>query len=231
MTTLTLVRHGQASFGGANYDHLSELGHRQSRILGEHWRKLGIGFDACYSGELMRQRDTAMRLLEGLGQPPEFVIDPAFDEYDFISIMRAYMPVVAREAGELQIDAARVYTEPKLFQAVFERCIDCWFAGREHEHDPFETWGAFCERVIAGLRKVATQDREHVVVVTSGGVIAVALREALGLADNVAFQLNWRINNASVHSFALGRRGFSLLGYNNVAHLELAGESELLTFR
>ena len=35
MGTLYLVRHGQASFGSANYDQLSALGQRQCRRLGE----------------------------------------------------------------------------------------------------------------------------------------------------------------------------------------------------
>ena len=121
MTLLTLVRHGQASFGGANYDELSDLGHRQSRILGEHWHRLGKRFDALYSGELRRQRDTAAGMLAGLQLPAGHEHDRAFDEYDFISILRAYMPVVAREAQDLQVEAAKVFKDPRLFQAVFER--------------------------------------------------------------------------------------------------------------
>jgi len=39
MGTLYLVRHGQASFGAADYDNLSELGHKQSARLGEYWRE------------------------------------------------------------------------------------------------------------------------------------------------------------------------------------------------
>ncbi len=31
MSELYLVRHAQASFGAANYDQLSDLGHQQSR--------------------------------------------------------------------------------------------------------------------------------------------------------------------------------------------------------
>lgn len=231
MTILTLVRHGQASFGGADYDQLSELGHRQSRILGEHWRTLGVSFDALYSGELKRQRETAAGMLAGMQREPEHARDRAFDEYDFISILRAYMPVVASEARELQIDAAKVFKDPRLFQAVFERCIDCWFAGREHAHTPFESWKEFSGRVIDGIARLATADRAHVVGVTSGGVIAVALREALKLSDSMAFQLNWRIANASVHRFKMGKRGLSLLGYNNVAHLELARDASLITYR
>ena len=38
MPTLTLVRHGQASFGADDYDHLSDLGRRQGVRLGRRAR-------------------------------------------------------------------------------------------------------------------------------------------------------------------------------------------------
>src|SRR6202012_6107391 len=59
VTTLVLVRHGQASFGARNYDELSATGERQGTVLGEHWRRCGRGFDAAWSGEMVRQKVTA----------------------------------------------------------------------------------------------------------------------------------------------------------------------------
>ena len=47
MGTLYLVRHGQASFGAADYDQLSELGRRQSVRLGEYFANKGLTFDAA----------------------------------------------------------------------------------------------------------------------------------------------------------------------------------------
>ena len=34
MTTIYLIRHGQASFGAANYDQLSNKGEQQATLLG-----------------------------------------------------------------------------------------------------------------------------------------------------------------------------------------------------
>ena len=34
MTTIYLIRHGQASFGQQNYDQLSNKGERQAQLLG-----------------------------------------------------------------------------------------------------------------------------------------------------------------------------------------------------
>jgi broad specificity phosphatase PhoE len=59
MSSLFLVRHGQASFLERNYDKLSAKGEEQSRMLGEYWAKLKIGFDRAYSGPKVRQRETA----------------------------------------------------------------------------------------------------------------------------------------------------------------------------
>ena len=36
MGNLTLIRHGQASFGEKDYDNLSDLGRKQGHLLGEY---------------------------------------------------------------------------------------------------------------------------------------------------------------------------------------------------
>lgn len=231
MTTIHLVRHGQASFGGANYDQLSDLGRRQSLLLGEHWRRCGLAFAASFCGEMLRQRDTALGVHRGLGVEPALQVDAAFNEYDFLSVLRAYLPVVARAHPQMALDSRQLFAEPRAFQEAFEKCIALWVRDHAHDAKGLETWSGFCARAVAGIRASAPAGRDSVLIVTSGGVIAAALREALALADDMAFTLNWRIHNASVHRFRLGKRGLSLLGFNDVAHLELAGEPGLLTFR
>ena len=232
MTILVLVRHGQASFGARNYDELSALGARQSTVLGQHWARLAQTFDAAYSGDMSRQRATATHALAAAGLNALRVEErPAFNEYDFESIMRAYFPVVAREHPELAHSPQQLMTDRKLFQAVYEKAIAYWLREHPHEHHPFESWLAFCARAVTGLKDIATRERKAVAVFTSGGVIAAALREALGVDDLNTFRLNWRIYNASVHVLRMGRDGFSLMGFNNVSHLEMAGDPALLTFR
>lgn len=228
LTHIVLVRHGQASFGAANYDQLSETGKRQPEVLAAHWGQAGQRpvFDAVYAGSMQRQQHTARLTL------PQAALktDAAFNEYDFEGILRNYFPLVAREHPELKMERRELFGNPKAFQRVFEIGIGYWLAGRAPDQ-PVESWKDFCARVEAGLKRVAAESAERVVVFTSGGVIAVALRHALGLTDEMAMRLNWRIYNASVHSFKMGRSGLSLLGYNNVTHLELANDPTLLTFR
>ena len=40
MTTIYLVRHGQASFGAASYDKLSATGEQQATVLGQYFQKI-----------------------------------------------------------------------------------------------------------------------------------------------------------------------------------------------
>ena len=57
---LYLVRHGQASFGAADYDKLSALGERQSALLGAWCTHLCFGAEDPDPGPLMA---TAQALL------------------------------------------------------------------------------------------------------------------------------------------------------------------------
>ena len=45
MSSLALVRHGQASLFADDYDILSPLGEAQARHLGDHWARRGEVFD------------------------------------------------------------------------------------------------------------------------------------------------------------------------------------------
>jgi broad specificity phosphatase PhoE len=47
MASIYLIRHGQASFGSANYDQLSTLGQRQADVTGEFLSAIGLKIDAA----------------------------------------------------------------------------------------------------------------------------------------------------------------------------------------
>src|SRR5438874_10263663 len=77
---LYLIRHGQAG-SRDNYDQLSEIGRKQSVLLGEYFRSAGIRFQAAYSGGMQRQRTTAELVLAGLESPPPLQVDPRWNEF------------------------------------------------------------------------------------------------------------------------------------------------------
>src|SRR5438309_11041787 len=130
MSSLFLVRHGQASFLERNYDKLSAKGEQQSRMLGEYWAGLKLGFDCVYSGPRVRQQETA-RLVgaayTGAGLPwPEPVVLPDFDEFQADAVMERSLPeLVESDAAIRRMHQAfkDSQTRPekfKTFQQIFE---------------------------------------------------------------------------------------------------------------
>jgi len=78
---IVLLRHGQASFGSADYDQLSDLGREQAAVAGRELALRGLRSPVLVSGALSRQRETAM--IAGAEFGTELtVIDSRFDEFD-----------------------------------------------------------------------------------------------------------------------------------------------------
>lgn len=232
MSVLHLVRHGQASFGQDNYDRLSDLGFRQARLTGQHLRDLGLKLDAAYCGGLSRQRDTAQAALGCLESPPPLTSLPEFDEYDSGPIIRALLPVLRREAPELDRVSQAMFRDRKSFQLIYEAAMLRWISGRHDDLVP-ETWSAFLARIHRALARVRAENGRGraVAVFTSGGPIAAVLRLALGLDDQRALRLTWVIKNASLSSFLFDDQRLTLSLFNSTAHLELTGEPGLVTYR
>src|ERR1041385_4494176 len=151
MTTITLVRHGQASFGKHNYDVLSEIGERQSRILGGHLATLEFSFDAAYCGAMSRQRRTGGEVLRALQRDPASLREhPCFKQYDADTVIRAYPPLIAKEHPEFSIARRELFTDRKRFQQFFELIIAAWITQKPHAESGLETFDHFCGRCIAG---------------------------------------------------------------------------------
>lgn len=229
MTTVVLVRHGQASFGTSNYDRLSPLGERQAVILGEHWQRSGFVADRALSGSLQRQRRTAEEALGLLGSSaPALATDPAFNEFNHTQLVQAYLPLVIADDPTLSESSPALLRDPALFRPLFGRIVSAWAEGRATTMPIDESWADFCARCVAGVKRAA-EGAERVVVFTSGGVITAALREALGLDNATVLRLNWRICNASVHEFQLHDKGLNLVGFNDVSHLRLSCDDSIIT--
>ncbi|HYH94940.1 histidine phosphatase family protein [Hyalangium sp.] len=231
MTRLYLVRHGQASFGAGPYDRLSPLGERQSLLLGQHLQRIGLRADAWLSGTLDRQRSTLAGMLQGLEAPPSTEALASFNEYDHEAILSAYLPRVMKEMGFAPDQLNVLFTDNRQFQAAFVRVMRHWMDGAPHERAPFETWEAFQARLGESLEQLTRSHHERIVVVTSGGPIALAVQVALGLTPEKTFALNWAIYNASLTELRARRGTLMLSSFNTVAHLELAGDPSLLTYR
>src|SRR5438552_3110523 len=96
MSLLFLVRHGQASFDGDDYDQLSPRGVEQARSLGVHWIELDLNFDQIYVGPRRRHRQTldavaAVYRERGLNWP-EAIELPELDEHCGQDVLTRSLP-------------------------------------------------------------------------------------------------------------------------------------------
>jgi len=212
MSTLTVVRHGQARPFDSNPDQLSAIGEEQARMLGEYWKRTGVTFDEVWSGSLTRQRQTAEL---AIGSPR---ISEDWNEYDANGILHHFAPPYELEEGA---------DRNRKFQKIFEPAMLAWLAA--DEHPTVETWGVFRSRVLGALRRLQDgPSNRNVALFTSGGPISVLVQSAIGAAERSFLEVNWRVKNCSLTEFTFSRDRLSLDSFNAVPHLERA---ELRTFR
>jgi broad specificity phosphatase PhoE len=222
MTTIYLIRHGQASIGTANYDVLSTLGKQQSGILGEHLRQLNINFDGVYSGTLQRQRDTATIALQR--QKIEPVTVAGFNEYHHAAIYQHYAPKLANS------DVFKHHNDKLNFET-FAALMNAWAQDKSPQDSQLETFAQFCARIQNGFEEILAQhaDTDTIAVFTSGGVICTLLQSILHFPVARIFEINWGIYNASISKIKIHRNEMKFRDYNNITHLLLQQDNSLIT--
>lgn len=227
MSTLFLVRHGQASFGTDNYDRLSPLGIEQAKHLQQHFVENAVELHGICSGRLQRQRSTAAILASASQRP--IAISPAFDEYDAHRLMQHYAHVTGEPLQSLQGTSRSL--EPRRFRQHLERVSRAWIEDQISAPD-VESWKAFRARVARGIDEItATTPRsQNIAVATSAGVIGAAIGHVLGLEDLAALQLSYVVLNSAVTRIEFDGSRRTLLSFNSTAHLERTDRRELLTY-
>ena len=92
MGAIYLLRHGQASFGGDNYDQLSPTGVAQARVLGQALKAREVVPAVALSGTMQRHRDTASGCLAELGATLPVRELAGVNEFDHEAVIRAAEP-------------------------------------------------------------------------------------------------------------------------------------------
>lgn len=222
MSSILLVRHGQASFGAADYDELSATGHEQSRVLGAALAARGVVPDLVVTGGMKRHAQTADGVLDGAGWSTAVDVDPGWSEFDHLQVLAVHdRPTTVR--GE---------SEKAGFQRWFEEATRRWTSG-EHDESYDESFAAFTARVGGALtRLAATLPRSGTaVVLTSGGPAAWAAASLLADTDAARTDLWLRLNPVSINTgtstVVCGSRGTTLVTYNAADHLS----PDLITYR
>ncbi|CAD5373095.1 Histidine phosphatase family protein [Rubrivivax sp. A210] len=221
MGTLYLVRHGQASFGAADYDQLSDLGRRQCQALGEWMAGRGLAFEAVLCGTLRRHGQSLAALAQGHGALPPALAWPGLNEYDSEALIRAVHP------GPLETPAT-----PEAVRAHFRllrQGLEAWIAGLLLP-EGMPSHVDFVAGVQAALDHVRQHHQGDVLLVSSGGPIATAVALVLGTAPETMIDLNMRIRNSALTEFVYTPRRHMLLAYNQLPHLDAPERRAWLTY-
>lgn len=218
MPAIVLLRHGQASFGSADYDQLSDLGREQAAVAGRELALRGLRSPVLVSGALSRQRETAMIAGAEFGTELS-VIDSRFDEFDAHGAVEEHLGRAGATTGMTSAE----------FQTHLDQAMAQWMA----EGDP--VWTVFAAEALAGLSELAQSlpRGTDAVVVTSAGVTAALVGALLHAGPEGVISMNRVSINASMSTVVSGSRGLSVISFNDHAHLrgESAAGHSLLTNR
>ena len=221
MGTLYLVRHGQASFGAADYDNLSELGHRQSVRLGEYFAGKGVRFDTVLTGTLKRQVQTWAGIAQGAGLTVQPMLWPGLNEYDSEAVIATVHPHPLAKPDT-----------PELYKHHFRLLRDGltqWMNGVVSPKG-MPSYREFQHGVVSALDHVRKHCEGNVLIVSSGGPIATAVGHLLGTTPETIIELNLRIRNTAVCELAFNPKRHTLLTYNTLAHLDSGEHAKWVTY-
>jgi broad specificity phosphatase PhoE len=234
--TILLLRHAQASFGTADYDVLSALGGRQVQALDAELERRATTIDHAASGTMRRQRDT----LAGLSRLPAAApaVDPGIDEYSADDILAAHTTSGLRQdrPGDAQI--AGIGDSPQeraaasvAFQDVLDDGLRGWIAAGAGG-PAAEPFSMFAGRVRAALEETGRRlgSGQTALLCTSSGVISAACTTLLGLPDEALIAFNRVTVNTGLTTIAVGRRGATLVTFNEHGHL-ISGGRSLVSYR
>ncbi len=210
MPVVYLVRHGQASYGAEDYDVLSLIGHEQSALVGRELQRRGITSPQIVCGDLVRQRNTALGIIDSAGFESAMTIDPRWNEFDHPD-----MPLPTTGAGD-SFD----------FQRRLDTALESWV-----REDNLDGWRGFQDKSFAALMDFAGTLTAGAtgLAVTSGGVVSAIVSRIWGLDAQGTVRINRVVANTSLTSIVFGRQGMNLLSVNDHSHLQ--ANRDLLTYR
>lgn len=223
MATLLLIRHGQASYGEADYDRLSSRGEEQARALGNFLA--GQRIDQLFTGPLRRQLGTAAIAAEAAGTLPQATALPELAEYPAFDLLQHFMPkLVASDPRFAQLTQTPTR---ELANEAFHTIINRW-ARDEWQIEGVERVIDFRARVQRGLDRIIRDVRSgaNIAVVTSAGPIGVAVGLTFGASEHHMIRTSIVIRNASITELRFRSQDFdwhpervSLIAFNSIHHL------------
>lgn len=239
MAAIYLIRHGQASFGAADYDQLSDKGYEQARMLGACWKNFSTE-NKLYSGDLLRHIQTFENFQKGVKHKDmSITINSGFNEFDHVDILKNYNDQWS-DFSKMSEHFARQSQANKKLQKEFSLALAKWVACNEKGQYK-ELWSEFKQRCITALNEVINQHLESkqqddstkgkdIFIFTSGGTISILIQHILKLTDQQTLEINQQLRNTCVTKLLFSKNNLSVDYFNNYSHLTKVSD-DWVTFR
>ncbi|HAZ94562.1 MAG TPA: phosphoglycerate mutase [Porticoccaceae bacterium] len=229
MSELYLVRHAQASFGAANYDQLSDLGHKQSRWLGDYMGMRGLKFDTLVVGDMVRHHETMNGICAGMNiDCSSRLVLPGLNEYNFIAMIDSYK-VTHGDDPMFQAIADNPKDNRHHFR-LLRKVLSLWT--QDKIEDLPESWSEFKARVLDAQQqiKAMADSGNRILAIGSGGSISAFVGSVLGIPDENIFDLNLQYKNTAFSHFFFNEKKMNLTGFNSIPHLDTNEMKQHITY-
>jgi broad specificity phosphatase PhoE len=235
MATIYLIRHGQASFGADDYDKLSPLGCRQAEVAGQYLRDCGVVLDAAFSGDLLRQRETAQLALASQSQSVPHHIDARFNEIRNDEQLKYLMPEVIKINPQIKALVDKGLSSSKDYQKVIDAVFNYWVSPACKEAR-IQSWQDYSEGARAALHEVMESQGsgKTLAIFTSGGTIATLVAQVLGLSGQETYKFYEPVFNCSISQIFYSGTKTSLSYFNDRSYLQVLGarnNEKLVSYR
>jgi broad specificity phosphatase PhoE len=216
-----LIRHAQASFGAADYDNLSELGHRQSAALGAALKHQGVTPDVVFIGAQKRHRQTWEGIESALQTELTPIVVPGWNEFDFGGLLEArYANRDDKPAG--------LHDDRKTHFRILRDTVIEW-QNSEIDNPP-ESFATFTDRVREARAIVAASGAKTPLAVSSGGAIGRTIADVLDAPAEQMILLQLQVKNCAVARLVMAKSHTWLNGFNDTPHIDGDNQDEMLTY-
>lgn len=224
MSSLYVIRHGEASFGAADYDVLTPRGEEQAARLGRALARAPLRLDAVFTGPARRHRDTCRIALDaaraGGAELPEPELLDDLDEFPGLELFRRALPNLEELDEELAaLVKAGMPSDPRELARVAARSTRrfaaLWARGALDDHglERFDDFDARVRRALDHIMKTCGRGAQ-VASITSAGPVAIAVRRALGLSVDQTIAIMSATANASVTELRYRDDALGLFRFN-----------------
>ncbi len=224
MPKIILVRHAQASLGKSDYDALSDLGHKQAAILGRYIEQASWRPECIITGSLNRHKQTASGIQNALSQSIPTIENPDWNEFDFKRLIQSYLEQHPEELPEKN--------DVRAFFSILKKAMLAWSCNElSPKSGPMESWNTFSDRINNAIKETQRLSGDNpIIVVSSGGAIAMLLKQILEINAKTMIDINFQIRNTSFTEVMAKPHKINLVAFNQVNHLSFQEDQHLLTF-